>query len=99
MVPQTKQQQARRLAEVYGYGHSAHRFGFLDPAPFSHIYDDFWDDFESGRRGLADIALARERAELLRKAAQRDFAAHKSDQGVIATNQLSLGNSWKDSCR
>ena len=55
----TKQQQARRYAELYGYHHGG--YGSPYGSPWGHR-DDFWDEFESGRRG-GSLFLAREQEE------------------------------------
>ena len=60
-ISATKQQQARRYAELYGYRHDPYGRG-LYLGPGVHSRADFWEEFESGRRGGVDEAIL-ERAE------------------------------------
>jgi hypothetical protein len=60
-ISATKQQQARRYAELYGYRHDPYGRGFY-LGPGIHGRADFWEEFESGRRGGVDEAIL-ERAE------------------------------------
>jgi len=51
-ITATKQQQARRYAELYGYDPYSRR-----AMMYGQQRDDFWDEFETGRRGGVDRLL------------------------------------------
>ena len=72
----TKQHQARRYAELYGYGHHGNPFlspmvmgggmygrgmGGLEARRQMMLDEAFWDDFENGRRGTALVRGGRAR--------------------------------------
>ncbi|KOO26381.1 hypothetical protein Ctob_012397 [Chrysochromulina tobinii] len=72
-ISATKQQQARRYAELYGYRHDPYGRGFY-LGPGIHGRADFWEEFESGRRG-GDF-YAEERSRSCDDGAPRTAARH-----------------------
>lgn len=78
-ITATKQQQARRYAELYGieadylrnrrlgyyspYGYNGAARGLFGPSGFHDPEADFWDEFETGRRGTREAALQEHRED------------------------------------